>query len=295
MNSKIVTTMKNHSFFILLLAMTFAGTTSADAAEQIPASAKTFFKSHCFDCHDSSSKQGGLDLSALGSNLLETQSMATWVRIHDRVKSGEMPPEDADSIPILERRKFIETTDNALRAAHRSSKGTVLRRLNRREYENTINDIFGTNLRLADMLPPDGRSHEFENVGDALSMSMVQLRQYITVMDAVLDASIETTLKPPKPTFIKTGYTETREGEQFIGDKWLKAKDGSIVFFQNLSYPTGMLRTAGTSEPGWYRIRVTGYAYQSETPVTFSISIPSHRCLYCPTPPEIIMGTSIQS
>ena len=44
----------------------------------------------------------------------------------------------------------------------------MLRRLNRREYQNTLNDIFGTSLDLESMLPEDSRFHEFDNVGVAV-------------------------------------------------------------------------------------------------------------------------------
>ncbi len=255
----------------IFLVFLFVVTSSTDADELAPSGAQEFFRSHCLDCHDATTKEGGLDLSALGKNLLDPQTMASWVRIHDRVDAGEMPPKAAEPVPATVRQAFVKATSDALDSAHRLKKGTVLRRLNGREYENTINDLFGTNLRLAAMLPPDGRSHEFDNVGNALSMSMVQLRQYLNVMDTVLDASIASTVTPPEPTFIKTGYAETSEGDRFIGDKWLKAKDGAVVFFQDFSYPTGMLRSAGTRSPGLYRIRVKGYAYQSNEPVTFSV------------------------
>lgn len=230
-----------------------------------------FINTFCIDCHDSNSKEAELDLSTLGSDLQDPQTMATWIRIFDRVEDGEMPPQEATLPTRVDRTHFLETLSKPLIAAHQAEKGTVLRRLNAVEYEQTINDIFGTNLRLAEMLPPDGRSHEFENVGSSLSMSMVQLRQYIEAMNLVLDSSIAQTVNAPEPTHIQTNYDKTSEGERFIGDKWLKAKDGAIVFFQDFGYPTGMIRTAGTRTAGWYKIRVHGYAYQSNKPVTFSI------------------------
>ncbi|MDB4744017.1 DUF1587 domain-containing protein, partial [Planctomicrobium sp.] len=133
-----------------------------------------FINTFCIDCHDSNSKEAELDLSTLGSDLQDPQTMATWIRIFDRVEDGEMPPQEATLPTRVDRTHFLETLSKPLIAAHQAEKGTVLRRLNAVEYEQTINDIFGTNLRLAEMLPPDGRSHEFENVGSSLSMSMVQ-------------------------------------------------------------------------------------------------------------------------
>lgn len=241
------------------------------SAETIPLAVQQFATKYCSDCHDEMSREAGLDFSALKSELSDAGGMEKWIRVHDRVRSGEMPPMDSAQPTAQERQDFLNGLAASLTAEHRANKGTVLRRLNRIEFENTLNDLFGTNLRLAELLPPDGRSREFDNIGKTLSMSMVQLRQYIEAINRVLDASIAGTVEAPEPIEIKTNYDETREGEKFIGDKWLKAKDGAVVFFQDLSYPTGMLRTANTRKSGWYRIRVTGYAYQSNEPVTFSV------------------------
>ncbi len=260
------------TLLLAVSALSFVASAQTAAAENFQRASHTFFQAYCFDCHDSSTKEGGLDLVAhLRRDLSDEQTMATWVRIHDRIKNGEMPPKDADVPSDLTRGQFVKQIALPISAAHAKHKGTVLRRLNRKEYENTLNDMFGTNLKLAEMLPPDGRSREFENVGEALNMSMIQLRQYIAAMDAVLDASIAQTVDAVEPTLIKASYADTREGKQFIGKQWHQLDDGAVVFYQTISYPTGMNRDANTRKAGWYKIRVTGYAHQSDNPVTFSI------------------------
>lgn len=254
----------------LFLSVTFSLLLASPSLGDLQQTQK-FMQQFCIDCHSAEAPEAGLDLSALGGDLQNPAVIEKWVRIFDRVRAGEMPPADREIPTQDERNTYLKQLEVPLIAAHEAEKGTVLRRLNAVEYQNTINDIFGTNLKLAEMLPPDGRSHEFENVGSSLSMSMIQLRQYIEVMNLVLDTAIATTVEAPEPTHIKTNYDETSEGEKFIGDKWFRAKDGAIVFFQDFGYPTGMLRTAGTRKAGWYQIRIHGYAYQSEAPVTFSV------------------------
>ncbi|MCA9070177.1 MAG: DUF1587 domain-containing protein, partial [Planctomycetaceae bacterium] len=118
-----------------------------------------FFKTHCYSCHAEGATEGGLDLSKLSSDLKEEKTLARWVRIYDRVREGEMPPPDADQPTAKERTNFLEDFGQPITQAHAAQKGTVLRRLNRQEYENTINDLFGTNLDLVSLLPEDGRSH----------------------------------------------------------------------------------------------------------------------------------------
>ncbi|PHR93948.1 MAG: hypothetical protein COA78_32340 [Blastopirellula sp.] len=232
---------------------------------------KPFFAAHCLDCHTGEEADAQLDLSSLSSDLTDPQTMATWIRIYDRVQSGEMPPEDVDRPTENHVEDFSKILGPAISKSHTASKGTVLRRLNRNEYQNTLNDLFGTNLKLAEMLPKDGKSHGFDNVGAALSISMVQLQKYMEGIDLVLDKSIAKKTTPPESKIIRASYADMQGAEKFIGDKWLKRDDGAVVFFNKLGYPTGMLREANVRTAGKYKIRVTGYAHQSEKPITFSV------------------------
>ncbi len=231
-----------------------------------------FFEAHCYECHDDTMAKGGLDLFALGDDLSSAATFAKWERIYDRVAKGEMPPKKVKTRPTDgQLAGFRGDLAAPLAAAHAQEKGTVFRRLNRSEYENTLNDIFGTNLRLAAELPEDAKSHEFDNVGEALSISMVQMQRYLDAIGKVLDAAIQNTVEKPESKTIEASYATSRGAEKFIGDKWLKRPDGAVVFFQQVGYPTGMLREANFKTAGRYKIRVTGYAYQSETPITFSL------------------------
>ncbi|MCH2506265.1 MAG: DUF1592 domain-containing protein, partial [Dehalococcoidia bacterium] len=51
-----------------------------------------------------------------------------------------------------------------------------------------------------------------------------------------------------------------------------RLEDGALVRFSASGVSGGHLRDGGTRRPGVYRVRVTGYAYQSDKPVTVSVS-----------------------
>ncbi len=245
---------------------------SIASAESWVMAADALLENHCYDCHAGGAREGGLDLDSIGTDLDDAETFAMVVRIADRVRNGEMPPSaDAEPIPESDRIAFANSLHPMLMAAGRKTNATVLRRLNRVEYENTVNDLFGTNLDLSRTLPEDGRSHEFDNVGESLGVSMVHLQRYLDAIDSVMDAAIATTSQPPTVTTVRASYADTREAEKFIGDVWKKLDDGSVVFFADLGYPTGMLRGSEVKTPGWYDIRVTGYAHQSERDITFRV------------------------
>jgi mono/diheme cytochrome c family protein len=64
----------------------------ASAAPAPPARARAFIQEHCADCHDADSHKGGLDLTSLSFDLNSSKTFDLWVKVHDRVRDGELPP-----------------------------------------------------------------------------------------------------------------------------------------------------------------------------------------------------------
>ncbi|MGI9472486.1 MAG: DUF1592 domain-containing protein [Rubripirellula sp.] len=255
----------------------FSGESGVKPGSEFVPALKPFFAQYCNDCHAEGSEEGGLTLDRLTPDLDDRAMTAAWERIYDRVASGEMPPSESDQPTDAERAKFVAQLGKPLSQSHTIHKGTGLRRLNRREYQNTLNDLFGTQIDLERMFPADGRTGEFDNVGESLQLSMVQLQRYLDAIDLVVEKAIAKTTSPIEPSSRRVSYAETREGKQFIGKVWKQLDDGAVAFFKDGGYPSGMLRDAVARKSGYYNIRVTGYAYQSESPVTFAIGATSFQ------------------
>lgn len=255
----------------MLIAQFGGSVSSAWSSEAKQLTTAEFVRRYCIDCHCNDAAEGGLNLETLGDDLADEGSFARWERVYDRVQLSEMPPASADQPSADDRTAFLTPLSGRLTDAHQRQKGTVLRRLNRREYENTLNDIFGTNVKLAERLPQDGRSQEFDNVGASLGISAVQMQRYLECFESVLDAAIARHIEPPPSKIVRASYADTRGAEEWLGKIWLKRDDGAVVFFKEFGYPSGMLREANTEKDGWYKVRVTGYAFQSDQPITFSI------------------------
>ena len=237
-----------------------------------------FLEAHCFDCHGEGAAKGGLDLEKLGHDLSDPAVFAKWERLFDRVSSGEMPPAKVTNRPeAMELKAFRAALGPRLVQAHAVAKGTVLRRLNRREYENTMNDLFGTALELEKLLPEDGRSGEFDNVGETLGISMQHMGMYIRTAGMVLEEAIANTTEVPKPQKRVARYTDDKRMDRYLGDNRLKLVDGSVVRFSAGGYPRGDIKSVSTREEGFYRVKVSGFAYQSDTPITFSVGAITFR------------------
>ena len=162
-----------------------------------------FFQKHCLGCHDSDSKKAGLDLSALKLELSNADTFAQWVKVFDRVASGQMPPKSKprpEAVELEDFRKWLHAS--LLRAEQDRFAGegrTGLRRLTRAEYENTLRDLFDMpGLALQNLLPGDGTAHGFDKNSDALDLSHVNLSKYVDAADYVLDHAIATQPTAPK-------------------------------------------------------------------------------------------------
>ncbi|MCM8529831.1 MAG: DUF1587 domain-containing protein, partial [Lentisphaeraceae bacterium] len=237
-----------------------------------------FLKNYCYDCHSDGVSKGGLDFDTLSKDLADPETLHKWINIYDQASSGEMPPKKKKKRPSTkDLNTFNQFLNPVLHTASHQNNETVLRRLNVQEYENTINDIFGTKLHISDILAEDSLSNEFDNIGSALGLSTEQLNNYIKITRQAIQASIQS--KPlPRSTTKTVNYSMNNDAKKFIGHAWKKLADGAVVRFNDGGYPTGVFNESRIRETGMYRIKVKGYAHQSDKPVTFKISsrIKSH-------------------
>lgn len=174
-----------------------------------------FIKQHCVECHDAQNKEGGLDLTALPMELAQPETFSRWVKIHDRIVAGEMPPKDQPR-PSAEEIKLVaddlrQTLIAADRTRQEAAGRTVVRRLTRAEYENTVRDLFDMpGIALAGELPADGSAHGFDKNSDALDISHVNLAKYLEAADHTLDYAIAT--RPVAPVSRKRRISLANRG-----------------------------------------------------------------------------------
>src|SRR5262245_13040492 len=123
-----------------IVAAVLFGAPAANA--QLPTQIDAFLKKQCLDCHDAASKEGGLDLSSLSTDVGDPANFVRWVKVHDRVKAGEMPPPKSLQPTVAERDQALQHLGKWLASIdqkrQRESGRVPLRRLNRTEYENTM-------------------------------------------------------------------------------------------------------------------------------------------------------------
>ena len=254
---------------ILASALILPAGTAQDPGIPAPLKAaplRPFLKKHCNDCHADGAAKGGLRLDELSSDLRDPETMRKWVRVHDRVKAGEMPPKKKARPSAPELEPFLRHLEQSLTRADRVRREVFLRRLNRTEYENTVRTLFGIHVDVKNLLPEDVSAHGFDNVGEALASSSELIQAYLEAADKTLDAVYGPARKPKQ---IKMRFPILQDVERHIGNLFRKTPDGVAMFHSG--YSPSAIRSMRVRDAGTYRIRIHAKAFQSKEPVTMSV------------------------
>ncbi|MCC6491608.1 MAG: DUF1592 domain-containing protein [Pirellulales bacterium] len=189
---------------LLALGLRSAPADSAEAAvDPFASQVRPILQAKCLSCHAGDEAEGGLDLSKYHDGAAALAAPEDWERVLQRVNLVEMPPEGSPGLTDVERVALVgwiqahrKPEDDCARLAGDATQGfypghVLSRRLSRDEYNNTIRDLVGLDLRPADDFPADGSGGEgFDNVGDTLYVSTVQVEHYLTAAKKVLDAAL---------------------------------------------------------------------------------------------------------
>lgn len=231
-----------------------------------------FVERHCVGCHDEASRKGGLDLSSVSTNVADAPTFATWVKVHDRVRDGEMPPKAHDERPApADTAAMLRELDARLHdadAARQQREGRArARRLNRDEYQNSLRDLLGVEGDYRGSLPEDGSAQGFDKVGSGLGISPEHLEGYLAAVEAALNEVIVT---GPPPRSIKRRIPQ-RHKTQFpvvsFRERW------AFLFYDA---PDALVRFSGLFDAvagtrvntfGLYRVRIRARSWQSPEPM----------------------------
>jgi hypothetical protein len=191
-------------FLLILLLLSTPPVRAAADTEKL----QQFLSTYCNDCHGEDKQKGDRRFDQLALPVSKVDTLIEIKDILDQVNLGEMPPKKSKQPSSEEQKVFIEQLSQALtdgRAKLASTGGsTVLRRLNRREYLNTIGDLFSLNMEAFDpttKFPRDQSAEHMENLGDVLQTSGYLLDQYLDAADAVVEKVFAHEEKPKERTW----------------------------------------------------------------------------------------------
>jgi len=189
-----------HSLLFLVAALAgFCANGFCETAEVQP-----ILDSYCVRCHGEEKQKGDHRFDQIQFPVKDADTLILAQDMIDQLESGEMPPKKADQPDEATKGKLIEFLRKQAAAFHESARkladrGTVLRRLNRREYRNTVRDLLHLNLQMFDptqRFPTDLTSGNFDNIGNTLVTTGFLLEQYLIAADQVIEKALSPETRP---------------------------------------------------------------------------------------------------
>ena len=235
-----------------------AAWTATAAAGDFGADVAGFLDRHCVDCHAGSDAEMGLALDGPRNEAAVLADRPRWRKVVARVEAGEMPPPEAERPPAAEVDAFLATVRGGFArgdAAPPDPGPTVIRRLSRTEYDNTIRDLFHTDLRAGATFPADGVGYGFANIADVLTVSPLLMERYLDAAEQVAAQVLPATEPKPVRREIAGKHCEPASA-QVPRDKFrpIRASESEIIL-------AGPLNTTVAVDPdGNYMVRARLYA-----------------------------------
>jgi hypothetical protein len=223
-------------------------------------------QTYCIDCHNADYQEAELDLESHATVAAMQETREHWEKVLQRVRFGSMPPEDAAQPTDDERAELILAIESVLYGSAcdldpRPGKVTV-RRLNRAEYNNTIRDIFGQDLRPADQFPSDEVGAGFDNNGDVLSLPPMLFEKYMAAAEEVAARVILDDEDVERIRVERSGDTLHSMGERKVGSfyKFYMREDGVVWAAFDIATPGEYdLRIAGSAGAEGEKVRLGIY------------------------------------
>lgn len=166
--------------------------------DAFPQKIRPVLAEHCTACHNPANPKNKINfLKAQTAADLE-RDRGTWRKVAAHLRNRTMPPV-ASKLTEADRLHVATWVDQRLRqtacALGEQAGAVTLRRLNRRQYKNTLRDLFGIEFPAEDLFPADEAGGEgFDNNGETLYVPPMLMERYLEAAQQILDRAI---LTPP--------------------------------------------------------------------------------------------------
>ena len=209
----------------LLAGFGLAGTSvyADDPQAIVPEKHLDLMYDHCMDCHNADTQKGKVNLEDLALEIDTLQHAELWQKVLDVMNSGEMPPENKRQPEKEAKADFLEDLAKTMVLARKKlsdSGGQItMRRLNRREYHNTIESLTGVSLNV-ESLPADGGAGSFDTVGASQFISSDQFEQYLELGRTAIDEAFARHASMDQK--VLTFRVEPEKTVNVMSAKWMK-------------------------------------------------------------------------
>jgi mono/diheme cytochrome c family protein len=184
---------------------------------------RPFVAENCFPCHGYKKQKNGLNLESFETAGSLTDDHDRWAEVVKKLRGREMPPEEEPQPPEHQRQAvavwLAKQLDRIDRQTPPDPGRVTARRLNRTEYNNTVRDLLGVDIRPADDFPQDDAGYGFDNIADVLSLSPVLMEKYMSAAEKVTRTALfGPSVMKPTLTRLRSDGRRVRDAKTFPGD-----------------------------------------------------------------------------
>ncbi len=157
---------------------------ASDLERKFSQTVRSFLASYCVGCHGGATPAAQLDLRAYSTLAAVTRDYARWSTVLDKLSTSAMPPKQAPQPSADARQAVTDWVRAMLMNEARKNAGdpglVLARRLSNAEYNYTIRDLTGVDMRPAREFPVDpANTAGFDNSGESLAMSPALLTKQL--------------------------------------------------------------------------------------------------------------------
>ena len=178
----------------LYLGFHLACRAETDAPVALNERHKSLLHEYCLKCHNAEKPEGKFRVDTLPFEITDNESAERWQKVLNALNSGSMPPADETQPANRAKTDFLDDLTIVMtdvRRNLRDQRGVItMRRLNRREYGNTLRELLGIQIDVSE-LPADTGNGGFDTSGSNLFMSSDQFEQYYALGHEALEEAFE--------------------------------------------------------------------------------------------------------
>jgi hypothetical protein len=187
------------SNLIRLLLFSVFATSLFSESKTIPEHIQNYLSNYCLECHDAATEKADINLEFNEVNWSKASSQDLWQDILWVSEDELMPPAKKKNKPTLKERQAFVGWVKSNTLQYQMIGGTLPRRLNQTEYQNTIRNLFNqSSYSLPAGFPRDSVSHGFNNQGEGLKISPPLLQAYAMVASEMADELFPRQKEKPK-------------------------------------------------------------------------------------------------
>lgn len=185
-----------------ILVISF-GANSLASSGPVHSELESGLRTYCLECHGNKKAKGGLNLATLLTQKPLIRNLTQWSHVIDLLSAKEMPPEEEEQPSKEMRARLLNILDQELNHFDYSKIDNPgfehARRLSNLEYNNTIRDLFGIDLKPAERFPSElTGSSGFENSANTLFLQPALMERYIAAAERIVELTLPNQPESPE-------------------------------------------------------------------------------------------------